>query len=49
MSEPGWTAVSAYLAAHGMIWTPEPPPRRFAGGLANINTLVHEVWAGRVF
>lgn len=41
MSEPDWTAVAAYLAAHGMTWTPEPPPRRFAGGLANINTLVH--------
>ena len=41
MDEPDWTAVAAHLAAHGITWTPEPPPRRFPGGLANINTLVH--------
>jgi aminoglycoside phosphotransferase (APT) family kinase protein len=41
MGEADWTAVAAYLAVHGMTWTPEPPPQRFAGGLANINTLVH--------
>ncbi len=45
MTEPGlnpdWTRVAAHLAAHGMAWTPDPPPHRFPGGLANINTLVH--------
>ena len=41
MTEPDWNAVAAYLAEHGMAWTPDPPPRRFPGGLANINILVH--------
>ena len=41
MTDPDWSRVAIYLAAHGMAWTPDPPPRRFPGGLANINTLVH--------
>ncbi len=38
MTEPNLNAVARHLAAHGMTWTPDPPP---SGTLANINTLVH--------
>jgi len=41
MTDPDWTRVAAHLSAYGMAWDPDPPPRRFPGGLANINTLVH--------
>lgn len=36
-----WGAVRAYLAAYGISLDPEPVPRRFTGGLANRNFLVH--------
>ncbi len=36
-----WAAVGAYLAAHGHNLATEPPPRQFAGGLANLNYLIH--------
>ncbi len=36
-----WEAVRAYLAAHGHRLDAEPPPRQFAGGLANLNYLIH--------
>jgi aminoglycoside phosphotransferase (APT) family kinase protein len=36
-----WDAVRAHLAAHGMRLDHDPPPRQFAGGLANLNFLVH--------
>ena len=35
-----WAAVGAHLAAHGMRLETDPPPRQFAGGLANLNYLV---------
>ena len=35
-----WEAVRAHLAAHGMRLEREPPPRQFAGGLANLNYLI---------
>ena len=41
MTDPDWTRVAAHLATHGMAWDSDPSPRRFPGGLANINTLVH--------
>lgn len=37
---PNWQAVGAYLARHGLALDAEPPPYRFPGGLANINTLI---------
>ena len=36
-----WASVRAYLARHGMTLDAEPPPRQFAGGLANLNYLIH--------
>ena len=36
-----WPAVRAHLAAHGMRLDEQPPPRQFAGGLANLNYLIH--------
>jgi aminoglycoside phosphotransferase (APT) family kinase protein len=36
-----WDAVRAYLAGHGLRLDRDPPPRQFAGGLANLNYLVH--------
>lgn len=36
-----WDAVGAYLAAHGHRLDAEPAPRQFAGGLANLNYLIH--------
>ena len=36
-----WPAVRAYLARHGMRLDGDPPPRQFAGGLANLNYLIH--------
>lgn len=36
-----WARVRAELAAHGMALDADPPPRQFAGGLANLNYLVH--------
>ena len=35
-----WGAVAAYLAAHGHRLETDPPPRQFAGGLANLNYLI---------
>ncbi len=36
-----WHAVGAHLAAHGHRLDADPPPRQFAGGLANLNYLIH--------
>ncbi len=36
-----WGAVRAYLAGHGLRLDADPPPRQFAGGLANLNYLIH--------
>ena len=36
-----WAAVGAYLARNGMRLDADPPPRQFAGGLANLNYLIH--------
>ena len=36
-----WDAVRAHLAAHGLRLDDDPPPRQFAGGLANLNYLIH--------
>jgi aminoglycoside phosphotransferase (APT) family kinase protein len=36
-----WPAVRAYLARHGMRLDDDPPPRQFAGGLANLNYLIY--------
>src|SRR4051794_5949164 len=36
-----WEAVRTYLAAHGHRLDADPPPRQFAGGLANLNYLIH--------
>jgi aminoglycoside phosphotransferase (APT) family kinase protein len=36
-----WPAVRAYLARHGMRLDEDPPPRQFAGGLANLNYLIY--------
>ena len=36
-----WSAVRTYLAGHGLRLDDEPPPRQFAGGLANLNYLIH--------
>jgi aminoglycoside phosphotransferase (APT) family kinase protein len=35
-----WSALAAYLAAHDMQLACDPPPRQFAGGLANLNYLL---------
>ncbi len=36
-----WSAVRAHLAKHGLHLDTDPPPRQFAGGLANLNYLIH--------
>lgn len=36
-----WQAVRTHLAAHGLRLDEAPPPRQFAGGLANLNYLIH--------
>ena len=36
-----WDAVRGYLARHSMRLDADPPPRQFAGGLANLNYLIH--------
>jgi aminoglycoside phosphotransferase (APT) family kinase protein len=36
-----WDAVRAYLANHGLRLDRDPSPRQFAGGLANLNFLLH--------
>ena len=36
-----WPRARAYLAAHGLRLDEDPPPRQFAGGLANLNYLIH--------
>ncbi|MEJ0020293.1 MAG: phosphotransferase family protein [Acetobacteraceae bacterium] len=36
-----WEAVRGYLARHGLRLDHDPPPRQFAGGLANLNYLIH--------
>ena len=36
-----WDAVRVHLAAHDHFLDPDPPPRQFAGGLANLNYLIH--------
>jgi aminoglycoside phosphotransferase (APT) family kinase protein len=36
-----WEAVRVHLAGHGLRLDRDPPPRQFAGGLANLNYLVH--------
>jgi aminoglycoside phosphotransferase (APT) family kinase protein len=36
-----WAAVRTYLADHGFRLDGDPPPRQFAGGLANLNYLIH--------
>ena len=36
-----WGAVRAHLAAQGRQLDHQPPPRQFAGGLANLNYLIH--------
>ena len=35
-----WASVRAYLADQGLRLDAEPPPRQFAGGLANLNYLI---------
>lgn len=36
-----WARACAYLAGQGLRLDAEPPPRQFAGGLANLNYLIH--------
>ncbi|HVB67345.1 MAG TPA: phosphotransferase family protein [Acetobacteraceae bacterium] len=35
-----WARVRTHLAAHGLRLDDDPPPRQFAGGLANLNYLI---------
>ncbi len=35
-----WARARAHLAAHGLRLDDDPPPRQFAGGLANLNYLI---------
>ncbi|MDR3416219.1 MAG: phosphotransferase family protein [Nevskia sp.] len=35
-----WPRLAAYLSQHGLELRTDPPPRQFAGGLANLNYLV---------
>ena len=44
-----WDAVRAYLATQDLALDREPPPQRFAGGLANRNFLVHLAGQPAVF
>ncbi len=39
-AQPDWPRLSAYLARHGLTLDADPPPYRFPGGLANINTRI---------
>ncbi len=36
-----WDAIGRHLAANGLRLDRDPPPRQFAGGLANLNYLIH--------
>ena len=36
-----WDAVRGFLATRGLMLDADPPPRQFAGGLANLNYLIH--------
>jgi aminoglycoside phosphotransferase (APT) family kinase protein len=36
-----WGRVKTHLASHGLRLDADPPPRQFAGGLANLNYLIH--------
>ena len=36
-----WDAIAAHLATHDLVLDRENPPRQFAGGLANLNYLIH--------
>jgi aminoglycoside phosphotransferase (APT) family kinase protein len=36
-----WDAVRTFLATRGLALDADPPPRQFAGGLANLNYLIH--------
>jgi aminoglycoside phosphotransferase (APT) family kinase protein len=36
-----WAALREYLARQGLRLDSDPPPRQFAGGLANLNYLIH--------
>ena len=36
-----WDAVRAFVATHDLVLDADPPPRQFAGGLANLNYLIH--------
>ncbi len=36
-----WDAVRRHLGGHGHCLDADPPPRQFAGGLANLNYLIH--------
>ena len=36
-----WDAIAAHLATHGLVLDRDLPPRQFAGGLANLNYLIH--------
>ena len=36
-----WERVRAHLGLHGLPLDVDPPPRQFAGGLANLNYLIH--------
>jgi len=36
-----WDALRAHLASHDLRLDRDPPPRQFAGGLANLNYLIH--------
>jgi aminoglycoside phosphotransferase (APT) family kinase protein len=36
-----WSAIRSHLAARGLRLDSDPPPRQFAGGLANLNYLIH--------
>jgi aminoglycoside phosphotransferase (APT) family kinase protein len=36
-----WPSVRGWLAGHGMRLDDDPPPRQFAGGLANLNYLIY--------
>ena len=40
-AHPDWPRVAAHLSRHGLALDAEPPPFRFPGGLANINTLIY--------
>ena len=36
-----WAAIRVYLAGHGLLLDEDPPPRQFAGGLANLNYMIY--------